>query len=232
MNMHHYHNPVLEQRLRTFIVRRDAKGMLECLRGLSNADFRTSGYLLREHLLTELKGEEFWDFFLTIVPADSRAYLGTFLKAAVILYEYDNITLDTSRLEDFAAKATEVDKRKFLQTFLPHIQRVGDAERILRLFTDGEPHSAIPYLVAVPTNVAGYLLFQTLRRIDHRPETLRNVCIALMKRGDTKAFALASILKAYFGLPELPGTFSLRLEPFQLSRLETSYDAFCKILHS
>ena len=105
MNTHRTHNPVLEQRLRNFIVRRDAEGLSGCLKELSNADFRTSGILLRECLLTELQGEDFWKFFLTIVPTNSRAYLGTFLKAAAVLYEYDSISLASPALDTFAAQA-------------------------------------------------------------------------------------------------------------------------------
>ena len=38
----------------------------------------------------------------------------------------------------------------------------------------------------------------------------------------------ASIVKVAFGLDELSGTFSLRLQPYQISRLEQSYEAFCQ----
>lgn len=230
MNTHRTHNPVLEQRLRNFIVRSDAEGLSGCLKELSNADFRTSGILLRECLLTELQGEDFWIFFLTIVPTNSRAYLGTFLKAAAVLYEYDSISLASPALDTFAAQASAVDRQKVMLAFLPHVRRVGDAERLFELFTDNTPRARISYLLPIATDVASYLLFQGMRHIDHQPETLRSVCISLMKRGDHRAFALASILKAYFGLSDLPGTFSLQLEPFQLSRLETSYESFCKIL--
>jgi hypothetical protein len=48
-----------------------------------------------------------------------------------------------------------------------------------------------------------------------------------MKRGDGLSFNLASLIKAYFGLDELKGTFSLRLKPYELARIESSYKAFC-----
>jgi hypothetical protein len=53
------------------------------------------------------------------------------------------------------------------------------------------------------------------------------VAYFLMKRGDALSFNLASLMKEYFGLEEMKGTFSLRLKPFELARLETSYRAFC-----
>ena len=44
------------------------------------------------------------------------------------------------------------------------------------------------------------------------------------------AFNMASILAAYFGLGQLPGTFSLTLSPYELSRLDASYEPFRKLL--
>ena len=45
-----------------------------------------------------------------------------------------------------------------------------------------------------------------------------------------RSFNLACIVHHYFGLNDLPGTFSLRLENYELSRLDGNYEQFCKIL--
>ena len=48
----------------------------------------------------------------------------------------------------------------------------------------------------------------------------------LMKNGDAMSFNLASLMKTYFALNELKGTFSLSLKPFELARIESSFEAF------
>jgi hypothetical protein len=41
---------------------------------------------------------------------------------------------------------------------------------------------------------------------------------------------MASLLRLSFGLEEVRGTFSLSLEPYQLARIEQSYDAFLQTM--
>lgn len=41
---------------------------------------------------------------------------------------------------------------------------------------------------------------------------------------------MASLIREYFGLDEVKGTFSLRLRPYQLSHIETSYESFLDIM--
>ena len=162
-------NTMLHQRLLRIIRQRDAKAMLDALGSLSVSDFRTASTLMREGLLGELAEEDFWTFFHTIVPANSRAYLGTFLKASATKYAYRDITLSAEQVARFASWATDTDKRKFAQALLPILRRPDD-------------------------------------------------------------FSLASLLGAYFDIQNLPGTFSLRVEPFQLSSISDNYDTFRKII--
>ena len=79
------HHPVLLNRLKQLFEAGDADALNKTLNELSAADFRTAGFLLADNLLSTYP-EHFWDFFLTIVPSKPKAYLGTFLKAALQLY--------------------------------------------------------------------------------------------------------------------------------------------------
>ncbi len=65
--------------------------------------------------------------------------------------------------------------------------------------------------------------------MDHQIQALREYSIILMRKGDHLSFNLAGIIQSYFGLNALPGTFSLRLETYELNRLET-YEGFQKII--
>ena len=53
-----------------------------------------------------------------------------------------------------------------------------------------------------------------------------------MRKGDALSFNLASVAKVYFDLPQVKGTFSLKLDPYQLGRLEMSYASFRRVMQS
>ena len=44
------------------------------------------------------------------------------------------------------------------------------------------------------------------------------------------AYKMASLLKSYFDIENVPVTFSLNIESYQLSRLDQGYDKFKKML--
>ena len=73
-----------------------------------------------------------------------------------------------------------------------------------------------------------FLLFNSLHFIEHDTDRLIRIASYLIRLGDTLSFNLASLMKAYFGLVQVKGTFSLALEPYELSRIASSYGVFCQ----
>ena len=63
-------------------------------------------------------------------------------------------------------------------------------------------------------------------------DQLVKCCNRLLERGDDRSFNLVSIVKHYFDLPEVKGVFSLRVQPYQLSRLDNSYQGFVQMMTS
>ena len=55
-------------------------------------------------------------------------------------------------------------------------------------------------------------------------------CQAIMKKSDDMSFNMASLLRSYFDLHEIKSTFSLQIEPYELSYIEQSYENFEHIL--
>ena len=232
------HNPLLRNRLLSYITAHDADGLADCLATLSNTEFRTAGFLLGEELLPLLssKVEEedgaFWHFFLTIVPRHPKAYLGTFLKAAATLCQACSLSLSDSRLDHYAKEqASPIDRRKALDALLPQMHTPQEATRLLQLFGEESPEAQVHALLRTNTAVGCYLLFRTLKTCEENRQLLHQCCIALLKKGDSRSFNLACILYEYFGLDQLPATFSLQIRPYQLGRLDDSYESFLKILH-
>jgi len=224
------HNPILRQRLDAYMAAGDATGLCGYLAELPNAAFRTAGFLLGDGLLRQLEADRFWLFFETIVPTHTKAYLGTFLKAAAEKCRDGGLAGAYAALRRFAAVATPIDRRKTLEKLLPALQDTDEAETLLRLFGNGDPHEETEVLLRIATTRSYFLLMRRLRTMEEEPDRLRTCCLQLMRKGDHLSFNMACVVQAYFGLEDLPGTFSLRVEPYELSLLESSYEDFCKII--
>lgn len=224
------HNDILQQRLTNLIVAGDAKGLQAALQGLSNKDARTAGYLLGEVLLPQYaEGERFWALFLHLVPAQPKAYLGTFLKAAVTLYGCGRIAFSSLCLTEFSAHCSPVDREKFLKACLPILRTPHEAQGVLQAFGMRQDKRTAAYLLHGGSAVCYYLLFKTLKVIEDEG-FLRDCCRTLMLKGDARSFNLASIVCHYFDLKDVPGVFSLRMEPYKLNRLDKSFESFLDII--
>ena len=225
--------------LRTRLSSHLAMGNFEALRdhlaALRTAEFRAAGVVLAEaNFWSPLTDEAFWAAFRTLCRADSRAFLGTLLKAAVGRRKRAGLQFGGADFSTFCREeATTIDRRKMLEAFLPLAVEPAEAESLLEMLwqrADGEK-VRVAQLFRAATPAAYFLLFKALRHFDDDKLYLRRVALELMRRGDKQAFNLAGMLREYFALGELPGTFALQLPPYELSRLDSRYDAFLKILN-
>lgn len=225
--------------LRTRLSSHLSMGNFEALRdhlaALRTAEFRAAGVVLAEaNFWSPLTDEAFWAAFRTLCCADSRAFLGTLLKAAVGRRKRAGLHFGGAHFSTFCREeATTIDRRKMLEAFLPLAVEPAEAESLLEMLwqrADGEK-VRVAQLFRAATPAAYFLLFKALRHFDDDKLYLRRVALELMRRGDKQAFNLAGMLREYFALGELPGTFALQLPPYELSRLDSRYDAFLKILN-
>lgn len=229
----HRHNSALRSRLVAAIESGHPEQLAAVMTQLSHSESRTAGYLLSEELLTEvLPAGEFPTWFLSVVPLSPKAYLGTFLKAALRIYAYGNLSLSDKRWEEYAEAASAIDKKKWLEAFLPKARNTEDVARLLQLFSSGTPEGCGPYLLQAGTTPAYYHLFCELRKQADDTDFITRYYYALVKKGDKHSYNLASIIKQYFGMVQLKGNFSLRIQPWELSRLELTPETFAKILES
>ena len=210
--------------------------MTRYLLTLTNSQFRTAGCILSERILTALSSEEYWTAFTAVVPRHTKAYLQTFLKAGVGKYVQGSLSLYDVRIEDFghwvAENGTVIDERKVITAFLPVVKTEGEVRRLFDVFHVENLRLRIHYLLPVETVAVFYVLFQCMRKIDHAPALLTAYCNRLMEGGTGLSYNLVSIIKCYFDLPDVNGRFSLRLNDYELSRLDASYDDFKRIICS
>ncbi len=224
----------LADRLFTMAKARNASGLLLMMRSMSNSAFRACSRELGERVLPELPDSQtYWALFVAMVPTQPRAYLGTFLKAAAKRYTKGTLDLlrNATQVEEFAASASAIDKRKTIDVLLPIVKDTEEIKMLLRLFAPQESTSRIDLLLVQPDRPAiCYVLFGELRQHDADQALLRRTALRLMQKTSPNAFKMARIVQAYFGLGELPGTLSLRLEPYEFSSLEQGEEAFYRML--
>ena len=214
--------------------------LLAYLAEMSNAQFRNASRVLGERLLPSVGNDVFWQNFSTLFLSDRKAYLGTLLKALVLRLSPRGAEVTTSRLEEsgiwepefvsVCTELTDTDRKKVLLALLPLLASPVDAERLLLQCGLKEGSAWIPFLLQVQSRPCYFLLLKALRYVEHDKPLLIRTCHFLMKRGDGLSFSMASLLRLSFGLEEVRGTFSLSLEPYQLARIEQSYDAFLQTM--
>lgn len=233
MSADKHFNSVVHQNLQRLICNEDTTALFAYLDSLSNSLFRTAGYILGERILVEVESSLFWRLFIRLVQHNSKAFLVTCLKSLVCRLRENTVSVQDDGLEvlcDFLSQ-NEIDTQKTLFTLLPEMTTVNHVKLLFRLLKISDQASWIPFLIRTKTIYAYFVLFSSLRFIEHDHDRLVRIAYYLIKNGDSMSFNLASLIKTYFGLDEIKGTFSLNLKPYELARIETSFDAFRQAMH-
>lgn len=230
INVRRY-NPILKQKLSLIINANDPADLLRFLNSLNVADFRSACYILAEVLLPTIGSDKYWSFFSKIVPSNTKAFLGTFLKSAVSLKKKGCLTISIENITDFLSYATPIDKKKFLEALLPYINHIDELEMVVYNIFNKDVKQAVPYLINSGTTASYFILFRILKTLDWDETQLRACVISLMKCNRSNAFNMSSILIKYFDLKSVPGCFALHIEPYELSCLDQNFESFSKILN-
>ena len=206
---------------------RDAEELVRLLDSFSRSEQRTAGYMLGERLLLDCPADLYWQITEALVRYNSKAYLITLMKTFLVRMERGTAFLSDKPFAILAATFNDIERQKVALLLLPALASPEQVEQLFRLMAIGKGREQMVYLVRIDTLPCLFLLLRSLRYIEHDRRELLQVARQLMKRGTGSSFNLASIIKVAFGLEELNGTFSLNLQPYQIARLEQSYEAFC-----
>lgn len=226
MSDHHY-SKVLEQKMLPAVQNGDAEGLVQLLGSFSRSEQRTAGYMLGERLLLDCSKDLYWKMTEALVRHESKAWLITLMKTFLMRLKNGSASLSDKSFAELAAGFNEIERQKVALLILPELDSPKRIEKLFSVLGIAKGREQMVYLVRIDTLPCLFLLLRSLRYIEHDHEEVLKVARQLMKRGTGASFNLASIIKIAFGLDELRGTFSLRLQPYQIARLEQSYDAFC-----
>lgn len=212
----------------------DAESLWAAVTRLRTADYRQVCAMMREAWFWDgLQSEEaFWDFATLFVGRDSRAFLGTYLRALESMHARRPMAFCSQAFVRFTAVCvTAIDCRKVIETVAPMMASPKALAYFLSLLPPVSSNHPllVNILFHVPTDAARFLFFQELKQHDDDPVLLRRYAVELLRRGDRRSVNLACILQRYFALSGLPGTFSLDIPDYKFSTLD-NYTAFLKIL--
>ena len=223
-----HYSKTIEQHLLQPLKEADSEGLVRLLSSFSRSEQRTAGYMLGERLLLDCPAELYWQMTEALVGYDSKAYLITLMKTFLLRLSRGTASLSDVTFGRLAAGFNEVERQKVALLLLPELEQPKQVEQLFQLLGLAKGREQLVYLIRVDTLPCLFLLLRSLRYVEHDRAEVLKVARQLMKRGSGSSFNLASIVKVAFGLDELSGTFSLRLQPYQIARLEQSYEAFCQ----
>lgn len=240
--MDQHYNPLIYSRLQQLFAAADWEALVAYLDSLSNAHFRTAGYLIGERLLSDASPEMFWQVALRLITWQPKAFTVTIAKAATPRLRSGTLTIaDPGFLrlaEALRADERQIDRHKLLLQWLTATTRPDSMEKLFNLLGINDVHRRVHYLVHTDGLTAGFVLLRTLRYEEHDRDYLTAVCRQLMQRASTLArpnaksdslsYNLASLIRSFFDLPDIRGTFSLALQPYELSSIDTDFDIFCR----
>ncbi len=228
----HYH-PLIFQRLRRLFDASDWEALIPYLEGLSHSHFRTAGYLLGERLLADVPPDIFWEVATRLILWHPKAFTVTMAKAAKARLVEGTLTLaDTGVLrlsKALQGDGHQTDREKLLLQWLPAVRQPATMERLFSIFNVDDPRRRIEFLLRTDGLTAAFVLLRSLRFEEHDRPYLSEVCRSMIRRADSLSFNIASLLRTYFDLNDVRGVFSLKIEPYELSRLDTDFDTFCRV---
>lgn len=231
--MDQHYNPQIYARLTALMAADDFEQLTAYLDSLSNAQFRTAGYLLGERVLTDLPPDRFWQLMQRLVLWQPKAFVVTLAKASARRLQAGTLSPHDAGFDALAHELRGdghlIDREKLLLQWLPVARQYATMERLFDAFDVPHPRR-IDFLLRTDGVVAGFVLLRTLRFEEHDTQLLTHTCYALMRRADSLSFNIASAIRTFFDLKDVRSVFSLHIEPYELARLDTDFDTFCRVV--
>lgn len=227
-------NQILFNKLSVFIEQEDYASLTAYLGTLSHSQFRTSGYILGEQIAAKLNAEDFWKLFNVLVKYNPKAFLSTMLKSFVFGMKQNRLFISDKGYENACEllRTSSIDTQKTISIVLPAITDVNLVRPLFLSLGYTEMSTWIFFLLKSFNTVTAFVLLQALHYVEQDRELLLKIARHILKQENSLAYNVVSIIRSVYDLNELKGTFSLRTQPYELSRIESSYEAFCQLVNT
>ncbi len=223
---------MLKERAYRLVKERKWDELAQLMESLSNMEFRRMERVMREEVLTELPNELFWETLLHIIIYKRAAFLSGVMAVGHLA---EGGTLDfgvesVRRLYDHLKETHRESLVKLCNMMMPLLRTEKQVTGMFEALHIEQEVTRLSVLLKDDTPLSYFLIFKTLKMADDKI-VARKCCMVLMRRRNDRAFNAACLIKAYFGLDDLPGQFSLTIEPYELSHIDRNYDTFLHALN-
>ena len=221
-----------KERLEQLIDTRDWEGLTQMLGNLSNMELRRMERVMREEVLTGLENDLFWETLLHLIIFKRAAFISgvtalTHLaKDGTLDFEVESV----DRLCEHLKATNQESLVKMCNMMVPELRTEAQVMGMFEAFHVENEVTKLAVLLKAEHDLSYYLIFKTLKLIEDKL-VARKCCVALMKRQDDRAFNAVCLIKAYFGLDDLPARFSLTIEQYELSHIDRDYNTFIHVLN-
>lgn len=221
-----------KERLEQLIGTRDWEGLTQMLGNLSNMELRRMERVMREEVLTGLENDLFWETLLHLIIFKRAAFISgvTALTHLVKDRTLDFEVKSVGRLCEHLKATNQESLVKMCNMMVPELRTEAQVMGMFEAFHVENEVTRLAVLLKAEHDLSYYLIFKTLKLIEDKL-VARKCCVALMKRQDDRAFNAVCLIKAYFGLDDLPARFSLTIEQYELSHIDRDYNTFIHVLN-
>ena len=221
-----------KERLEQLIGTRDWEGLTQMLGNLSNMELRRMERVMREEVLTGLENDLFWETLLHLIIFKRAAFIS---GVTALTHLAKDGTLDfevksVDRLCEHLKATNQESLVKMCNMMVPELRTEAQVMGMFEAFHVENEVTRLAVLLKAGHDLSYYLIFKTLKLIEDKL-VARKCCVALMKRQDDRAFNAVCLIKAYFGLDDLPARFSLTIEQYELSHIDRDYNTFIHVLN-
>ena len=227
-----HHEMTNKDRVTQLISTRDWEGLTQMLGNLSNMELRRMERVMREEVLTGLENDLFWETLLHLIIFKRAAFISgvtavTHLaKDGTLDFEVESV----GRLCEHLKATNQESLVKMCNMMVPELRTEAQVMGMFEAFHVENEVTRLAVLLKAEHDLSYYLIFKTLKLIEDKL-VARKCCVALMKRQDDRAFNAVCLIKAYFGLDDLPARFSLTIEQYELSHIDRDYNTFIHVLN-
>ena len=221
-----------KERVTQLISTRDWDGLTQMLGNLSNMELRRMERVMREEVLTGLENDLFWETLLHLIIFKRAAFIS---GVTALTHLAKDGTLDfevksVGRLCEHLKATNQESLVKMCNMMVPELRTEVQVMGMFEAFHVENEVTRLAVLLKAEHDLSYYLIFKTLKLIEDKL-VARKCCVALMKRQDDRAFNAVCLIKAYFGLDDLPARFSLTIEQYELSHIDRDYNTFIHVLN-